>query len=279
MIEIKDIRKVYKGGKVAVDGITEVMDKRVTTLIGRNGAGKTTLLRMLSTQLYPTSGTALINGLDIVGDAAKIRKIVASIPQEASPLGILSPYEQVNMYLLGRKFNFSDAKKAANDALETVGLWDVRNKPSDTLSGGMKRKMFVALALASNAELVFLDEPTTGLDPLSRLEIWSAIKKLSGNVLLTTHYMEEAENLSDVVYLQDSGHIIDRGTVKKLLSRFSGKVRIESQTELSDSFRVGGIYVKYDAIENSETYIREGRTVKKITLDDLFIMRGVDLES
>jgi ABC-type multidrug transport system, ATPase component len=155
----------------------------------------------------------------------------------------------------------------------------VRNKPSDTLSGGMKRKMFVALALASNAELVFLDEPTTGLDPLSRLEIWSAIKKLSGNVLLTTHYMEEAENLSDVVYLQDSGHIIDRGTVKKLLSRFSGKVRIESQTELSDSFRVGGIYVKYDAIENSETYIREGRTVKKITLDDLFIMRGVDLES
>jgi ABC-2 type transport system ATP-binding protein len=279
MIEIKDIRKVYKGGKVAVDGITEVMDKRVTTLIGRNGAGKTTLLRMLSTQLYPTSGTALINGLDIVRDAAKIRKIVASIPQEASPLGILSPYEQVNMYLLGRKFNFSDAKKAANDALETVGLWDVRNKPSDTLSGGMKRKMFVALALASNAELVFLDEPTTGLDPLSRLEIWSAIKKLSGNVLLTTHYMEEAENLSDVVYLQDSGHIIDRGTVKKLLSRFSGKVRIESQTELSDSFRVGGIYVKYDAIENSETYIREGRTVKKITLDDLFIMRGVDLES
>ena len=181
MIEIKDIRKVYKGGKVAVDGITEVMDKRVTTLIGRNGAGKTTLLRMLSTQLYPTSGTALINGLDIVRDAAKIRKIVASIPQEASPLGILSPYEQVNMYLLGRKFNFSDAKKAANDALETVGLWDVRNKPSDTLSGGMKRKMFVALALASNAELVFLDEPTTGLDPLSRLEIWSAIKKLSGN--------------------------------------------------------------------------------------------------
>ncbi|MCL6014201.1 MAG: ABC transporter ATP-binding protein [Candidatus Thermoplasmatota archaeon] len=279
MIEIKDIRKVYKGGKVAVDGITETMDKRVTTLIGRNGAGKTTLLRMLSTQLYPTSGTALINGLDIVSDAIKIRKIVASIPQEASPLGILSPYEQVNMYLLGRKFSFPDARKAANDALETVGLWDVRNKPSDTLSGGMKRKMFVALALASNAELVFLDEPTTGLDPLSRLEIWSAIKKLSGNVLLTTHYMEEAENLSDVVYLQDSGHIIDRGTVKKLLSRFSGKVRVESQTELSDSFKVGGIYVKYDAIENSETYIREGKTVKKITLDDLFIMRGVDLES
>ena len=279
MIEITNIKKVYKGGKIAVDGITETMNKRVTTLIGRNGAGKTTLLRMLSTQLYPTSGTALINGLDIIDDAVKLRKIIASIPQEASPLGILSPYEQVNMYLLGRKFSISDARKAANEALETVGLWDVRNKPSDTMSGGMKRKMFVAIALASNADLVFLDEPTTGLDPLSRLEVWSAIKKLSGNVLLTTHYMEEAENLSEIVYLQDSGHIIDRGTVKQLLSRFSGKVRVESQTEISDSFRVGGLYIKYDDLENSESYIREGKTVKKITLDDLFIMRGVDLES
>lgn len=279
MIEITNIKKVYKGGKVAVDGITETMNKRVTTLIGRNGAGKTTLLRMLSTQLYPTSGTALINGFDIIDDAVKLRKIIASIPQEASPLGILSPYEQVNMYLLGRKFSISDARKAANEALETVGLWDVRNKPSDTMSGGMKRKMFVAIALASNADLVFLDEPTTGLDPLSRLEVWSAIKKLSGNVLLTTHYMEEAENLSERVYLQDSGHIIDRGTVKQLLSRFSGKVRIESQTEISDSFRIGGSYIKYDDLENSESYIRQGKTVKKITLDDLFIMRGVDLES
>ncbi len=279
MIEITNIKKVYKGGKVAVDGITETMSKRVTTLIGRNGAGKTTLLRMLSTQLYPTSGTALINGLDIIDDAAKLRKIIASIPQEASPLGILSPYEQVNMYLLGRKFSISDARKAANEALETVGLWDVRNKPSDTMSGGMKRKMFVAIALASNADLVFLDEPTTGLDPLSRLEVWSAIKKLSGNVLLTTHYMEEAENLSERVYLQDSGHIIDRGTVKQLLSRFSGKVRVESQTEISDSFRIGGLYIKYDDLDNSESYIRQGKNVKKITLDDLFIMRGVDLES
>ncbi|MHB1440507.1 MAG: ABC transporter ATP-binding protein [Cuniculiplasma sp.] len=279
MIEIKDIRKIYHGGKVAVDGISETMDNRITTLIGRNGAGKTTLLRMLSTQLYPSSGTALINGYDIVHEANKIRKIVASIPQEASPLGILSPYEQVNMYLLGRRFSIPDARRAANEALETVGLWDVRNKPSDTLSGGMKRKMFVALALASNAELVFLDEPTTGLDPLSRLEVWSAIKKLSGNVLLTTHYMEEAESLSDKVFLQDRGHIIDRGTVKQLLSRFSGRVRVESHEELSHSFRVGGIYVKYDDLENSENYIREGKTVKKITLDDLFIMRGVDLES
>ncbi len=279
MIEIENIFKTYKGGKTAVNGISETIDDGICTLIGRNGAGKTTLLRMLSTQLYPTSGTALIEGLDIVKDAVKLRKMLASIPQEASPLGILSPYEQVNMYLLGRRFSIPDARRAAENALETVGLWDVRNKPSDTLSGGMKRKMFVALALASNADIVFLDEPTTGLDPLSRLEVWSAIKKLTGNVLLTTHYMEEAESLSQKVYLQDQGQIIDRGTVKHLLSRFSGKIRVESSEELHDSFRVGGSFVKYDLIENSESYIRQGLTVKKITLDDLFIMRGVDLES
>ncbi len=279
MIEINHLKKVYKGGKTAVDDISEVIDKRVCTLIGRNGAGKTTLLRMLSTQLYPTSGSALINGLDIVKDAHKLRKVLASIPQEASPLGILSPYEQVNMYLLGRRFSISDAKKSALEALEVVGLWDVRNKPSDTLSGGMKRKMFVALALASNADLVFLDEPTTGLDPLSRLQVWSAIKKLQGNIVLTTHYMEEAENLSEKVYLQDNGRIIDRGTVKQLLTRFKGKIRVESNKDLNDSFKIGGLFVKYDDIENSDYYVREGFTVKKITLDDLFIMRGVDLES
>ncbi len=279
MIEIENIVKTYKGGKKAVNGISEIVDNGVCTLIGRNGAGKTTLLRMLSTQLLPTSGTARIDGLDIVKDATKLRKILVSIPQEASPLGILTPYEQVNMYLLGRKFSIPDARRAAESALETVGLWDVRNKPSDTLSGGMKRKMFVSLALASNADMVFLDEPTTGLDPLSRLEVWSAIKKLTGNVLLTTHYMEEAESLSKKVYLQDQGQIIDRGTVKKLLSRFAGKVRVESTTELSNSFKVGGNFVKYDDIESSESYIRQGLTVKKITLDDLFIMRGVDLES
>ncbi len=279
MIEINHLKKVYKGGKTAVDDISEVIDKRVCTLIGRNGAGKTTLLRMLSTQLYPTSGSALINGLDIVKDAHKLRKVLASIPQEASPLGILSPYEQVNMYLLGRRFSISDAKKSALEALEVVGLWDVRNKPSDTLSGGMKRKMFVALALASNADLVFLDEPTTGLDPLSRLQVWSAIKKLQGNIVLTTHYMEEAENLSEKVYLQDNGRIIDRGTVKQLLARFKGKIRVESNKDLNDSFKIGGLFVKYDDIENSDYYVREGFTVKKITLDDLFIMRGVDLES
>jgi ABC-2 type transport system ATP-binding protein len=270
---------VYSGGKIAVNEVEAVMTKRVTTLIGRNGAGKTSLLRMLSTQLLPTSGTATIEGLDIIREAAKVRKIISSIPQEASPIGILTPYEQVKMYLIGRKFTNSDASRYAIDALEKVGLGEAINSPADTLSGGMKRKMFVALAIASDAQVVFLDEPTTGLDPLSRFEVWSAIKKLRSNVLLTTHYMEEAENLSQEVFLMDLGRIIDHGTVKSLLSRFSDRVRIESGKPMSESYSVGGMHIKYAPIDESERYIKDGATVKRITLDDLFIMRGVDLES
>ncbi len=261
-----------------MNDISEIMSKRVTTLIGRNGAGKTTLLRMLSTQLLPTSGTAIINGHDIIKEPEKVRKTIVSIPQEASPIGILTPYEQVRMYLIGRKFSNSDASRAAKESLETVGLEESMHKPADTLSGGMKRKMFVSIALASNADLVFLDEPTTGLDPLSRLEVWSAIKKLSGNILLTTHYMEEAEKLSDQVFLQDRGKIIEKGSVNQLLDRFSGKIRVESQEPLDGALQLGGMYIMYDQIETAETHIKNGANVKKITLDDLFIMRGVDLE-
>ena len=155
MIEIKNIMKKYRNDLVAVNDITETMSKRVTTLIGRNGAGKTTLLRMLSTQLMPTSGTAIINGYDIIKEPQKVRNSIVSIPQEASPIGILTPYEQVRMYLIGRRFSLSDASLAARQALETVGLESSMHSPSDTLSGGMKRKMFVAIALASNAEIVF----------------------------------------------------------------------------------------------------------------------------
>ena len=255
------------------------MSSRITTIIGRNGAGKTTLLRILSTQLMPTSGKATIFDLDVVHQAKEIRKRIVSIPQEASTIGILTPMEQVSMYLVGRGFSSADAKRATLDALDAVGLHDARNNPADTLSGGMKRKCFVAMALAANADVIFLDEPTTGLDPISRLEVWSAIKQLKGNVILTTHYMEEAEKLSEEVFLVESGSIIDKGTVKSLLKGFETKVRIESYRKMDNAFRVGTIYIKYVPQDNASEFIKEGDNVRKISLDDLFIMRGVDIES
>ncbi|MHB1492393.1 MAG: ATP-binding cassette domain-containing protein [Thermoplasmataceae archaeon] len=279
MININKLRKVYSDHNVALKDISAEMSSKITTIIGRNGAGKTTLLRILSTQLMPTSGKATIFGLDVVHDAREVRKRIVSIPQEASPMGILTPFEQVSMYLVGRGFSRNDARKAALDALDAVGLHNARNNPADTLSGGMKRKCFVAMALAANSDVVFLDEPTTGLDPISRLEVWSAIKKLAGNVVLTTHYMEEAETLSKEVFLVESGEIIDRGTVKSLLKEFGDKVRVESYKKMDNAFRVGTVYIKYVPKEQAPEFLSEGDNIRKISLDDLFIMRGVAIES
>ncbi|MDG7045169.1 MAG: ABC transporter ATP-binding protein, partial [Nitrososphaerota archaeon] len=182
MIRTEGLSKVYPDGTKALDGVSLNIDNRFTAIIGRNGAGKTTLVRILSTQLEPSSGRAFIDDLDVIKNADRIRKKVVSIPQEASPIGILTPFEQVKLYLIARGMTSSESSLAAKKSLEDVGLSDSLDKPTDMLSGGTKRKVFVAMALASNAEIVFLDEPTTGLDPISRLEVWAAVRKLDGKI-------------------------------------------------------------------------------------------------
>ncbi|WP_297026026.1 ABC transporter ATP-binding protein, partial [Thermoplasma sp.] len=278
LIEIRQLRKVYSNGKVAIDGMNLDIPSGISAIIGRNGAGKTTLMRILSTQLMPTSGSVKIMGLDIREDSSRIRKIVCSIPQEASPIGVLTPLEQVKMYLVARGFSYSSADAEARRALDDVGLGESMRLPADTLSGGMKRKIFVAMALASSSEIVFLDEPTTGLDPISRYEVWAAIRKLGSDILLTTHYMEEAASLASYIVLVDSGRIIMGGTLKDLLSEFSGKVRVECRKYLEGSMEIGGIYIKYVDYGDAENYVKNGCDVKNITLDDLFIRERIELE-
>lgn len=278
VITAEGLSKVYSDGTRALDAVSLNIDDRFTAIIGRNGAGKTTLVRILSTQLEPSSGRAFIDGLDIMKNADRIRKKVVSIPQEASPIGILTPFEQVKLYLIARGMTARESSLAAKKALEDVGLNDSLDKPTDMLSGGTKRKVFVAMALASNAEIVFLDEPTTGLDPISRLEVWAAVRKLEGRIILTTHYMEEAENLSKDVIMIDSGAILEHGSVGELLDRFKGKVRIEGLSHLEDSFRVGDLYIKYVNERDAAEYINKGVTIRRISLDDLFVIRGVTVE-
>ena len=279
MIEVKDLVKRYTDGVTALRGISFNAGKRVTSIIGRNGAGKTTLLRILSTQLMPTSGSVSINGVDIIRSPDLIRNKIVSIPQEASPIGVLTAFEQVKMYLVGRRFSFMEATREATRSLNEIGLEDFKHVPTDTLSGGMKRKVFVAMALASNAEIVFLDEPTTGLDPLSRMEVWSAIRQIDSHIILTTHYMEEAQELSEEVFLVETGKIIEQGTVASLLKRFDGKVRAETTTPCEDCIRVSNTYIKYIQRDKVQEYVEKGFTVKSVNLDDLFISKGVSLES
>ncbi|MDG7052060.1 MAG: ABC transporter ATP-binding protein [Nitrososphaerota archaeon] len=278
MIRTEGLSKVYPDGTKALDGVSLNIDNRFTAIIGRNGAGKTTLVRILSTQLEPSSGRAFIDDLDVIKNADRIRKKVVSIPQEASPIGILTPFEQVKLYLIARGMTSSESSLAAKKSLEDVGLSDSLDKPTDMLSGGTKRKVFVAMALASNAEIVFLDEPTTGLDPISRLEVWAAVRKLDGKIILTTHYMEEAENLSKDVIMIDSGTILERGSVAELLNRFKGRVRIESLNVIEDAFKVGDLYIKYVNEKEAAEFINKGVTIRRISLDDLFVIRGVTVE-
>ncbi len=278
MIHVEDLHKRY-GDVHALRGITIDLDSKVTSIIGRNGAGKTTFIRILSTQLKPSSGTVKINGFDLEKDIEKIRKIILSIPQESQPVGIMTPLEHLILYLTARGYSMSDARIEGKKALEELEMDEFRDKPCDELSGGMKRKVYVAMALASRVDLVFLDEPTTGLDPLSRMEVWNSVRKLDSNIILTTHYMEEASELSSNVVVFNEGKITGSGSIEELLSPFKGKVRVEKIDGEDFDIKIGRLSIKYIGKEKVDEYLSRGYDIKNITLDDLFISRGVILES
>ena len=279
MITASSLSKSYGDGNIALKRVSFKISKRVTSIIGRNGAGKTTLMRILSTQLLQSSGTATINGYDTRTEPDKIRKMIVSIPQEASPIGYLTPLEHLKMYLVARGMSLQQAGEESRRAIDSLEMRSAANTSTDMLSGGMKRKVFVAMALASNADTIFLDEPTTGLDPVSRLEVWSAIKELKGNMVLTTHYMDEAAELSEDIVMIDSGRVLQHGTVQQMLSKFKGKVRAETMhPDKSARHRIGNTYFSYINIGDSEKYIKKGYSIKRVTLDDLFISRGVEIE-
>ncbi len=278
MIRVKDLTKKY-GNIHALKGVTIEINDKVTSIIGRNGAGKTTFIRILSTQLKPTSGSVNINGMDIDSDINKIRKIILSIPQEAQPVGIMTPLEHLELYLIAKGYSLLEARREGRYALEELEMEEFKDVPCDELSGGMKRKVFVAMALASKVDIVFLDEPTTGLDPLSRMEVWNSIRKLDSNIILTTHYMEEASELSNKVIVFNEGQVVSQGTVRDLLAPFKNKVRVEKTNGEEYDVKIGKLSIKYVPNDRAQEYLSKGYDVKNITLDDLFISRGVTLES
>ncbi|MCL5675448.1 MAG: ABC transporter ATP-binding protein [Candidatus Marsarchaeota archaeon] len=276
MIEIKGLKKKYGDGTYALKGIDLTLKEKATAVLGRNGAGKTTLLRILSTQLLPTGGHATIDGYDVVTDADKLRKRMVSVPQEAGPLGYLTPEEHIKIYLTARGMSFSNARQEAARALKSIGLWEFRDKTADELSGGMKRKIFVAMALASDADIIFLDEPTVGLDPISRIEVWSALRSLGSKMVLTTHYIEEAKELTKDIVMIDGGRAKAHGTVERLLRKSAGMVRVESTTSEEGEYKIGGIAISYVKASEAGRYAERGYIVKPVDLEDLFIMKGED---
>ncbi len=218
-IVCKNLSKRYGKDNLALDKIGLSLNMRgIFSLIGRNGAGKTTLFRVLSTTLLPTSGSATIDGVDVVKTAKEIRERIAVVPQEARPVGWMTPKETITSYLMWRGFNYGEARRRADESLKLLGLSKFSNKLNQRLSGGTKRKVLVATVIASDADIIFLDEPTTGLDPISRGELWDLLLKLKKThfIFLTTHYLEEAEFLADKIGILENGRLLSVGTLQEL---------------------------------------------------------------
>jgi len=215
----------------ALKGVSFEVGKGVVAgVLGPNGAGKTTLVRILTTELMPSEGRALVAGFDVVKEAEKVRRAIAAVPQEARPIDFLTPYEFVYSYLLLRGYPRREAKRRAEEALKTFGLWEVRDREIDTLSGGMKRRVLVASVFAADVDVVFLDEPTTGLDVYSRRVVWNAVsemKRRGVTVLLTTHYVEEAAAISDVVVVINRGRVVDIAPPGALVEKVPGRYVVE----------------------------------------------------
>ena len=196
-------------------------------LLGPNGAGKTTLVRILATLLLPDEGTAEVFGRDVVHDAAGVREVVGLTGQFAAVDEVLTGRENLQMF--GRLFDLSaaDARERASELLERFDLADAADRPARTYSGGMRRRLDLASSLLTRPRMLFLDEPTTGLDPRSRNEIWTVVRELvrdGTTVLLTTQYLEEADQLADQIAVIDHGRVIAQGTGSELKDRVGGQI-------------------------------------------------------
>ena len=229
-----DLKKVYtsRGAPptAALSGVSiEVHRSERVALLGRNGAGKTTFLRIASTLLRPTSGRIEIFGYDADKEPERARPLIAVVPQEGKPFFHLTPREQVYTYLRARGFSREVAQSRTAEALEKMGITDIQDRLAITLSGGQRQRTMVATVIATEAPLLFLDEPTIGMDPFARRAVWAALRELTrrgSTMLLTTHYLDEAEALSDRLYIIDRGRVLVNGTAQELKQSVGGTLKV-----------------------------------------------------
>ena len=222
-IEIKKLTKKFKD-KVAVNNINlEVKEGELFALLGTNGAGKTTTIKMMSTLIMPTDGEKKVLGYDTKKDYMKIREKLNVSPQETAIAPNLSVKE--NLEFMAGVYKIKDKETKIDELIKMFKLEEVLKQKAKTLSGGWQRKVSIAIALINNPQILFLDEPTLGLDVIARKELWKIIESLKGKVtiILTTHYMEEAESLSDRIAIMNKGNIVQIGTAKELIEKTGAK--------------------------------------------------------
>lgn len=246
-ITINGLKKSYGSNEVLKGINLKVKHGTILGLLGPNGAGKTTTVRILSTLLNYDSGDVMVAGFNVKQQASKVRESIGLTGQSAAVDDLLTGRE--NLVMMGRLYRLT--KKSANaraqELLEQFDLTDAADRPAKTYSGGMRRRLDLAVSLIATPPIIFLDEPTTGLDPRSRLAMWTVINQLKDSgttILLTTQYLEEADQLADEIVVIDDGKVIAQGTAKELKSKI-GKDRLEltftNQKTLKDAVKILGL--------------------------------------
>jgi len=302
-VDVQQLAKVYQGKVRALDGIdVSVEAGKVFAMLGPNGAGKTTLMRVLTTQFKPTAGTAHVFGLDVTKEGSKVRRLISYVPQEMSIWTDISGYENLLIYAKIYGIPPSQRKDIIEGALEKMGMTSVKNNLVKTYSGGMTRRTEIACALLIKPKIIFLDEPTIGLDPSARTVVWKELmefkKEYNTTIFFNTHYMDEADAYADHIMLINKGKVITQGTASELKHSMQGEIILIETKDASTNESVADLIRQLDVtkevtIENSELrvlvqdaetalplivdYLRENNVIIskldiiKPTLDDVFL--------
>ncbi|MGE5323761.1 MAG: ABC transporter ATP-binding protein [Actinomycetota bacterium] len=301
-IQVVDIVKKY-GNFTAVNGVSfDVAEGEIFGLLGPNGAGKSTLIRMMTTLLEITSGAAYIEGHDVSKDPDKARRAMGVIPQAMTSDGDLTVWENLSIYSKLYGISAQERERSIDELLHLVDLMQWRDAPARNLSGGMRRRLEIARGLVHRPRIFFLDEPTTGLDPVSRVAVWEMITNIKQQrnltVLITTHYMDEADRLCDRIAIVDHGKLVALDTPRALKSSIPGSSVIEAQfanppqnwekqleqlssvnsvqPEGAEMYRILTDDGSRTTTELVETSVRAGVNIKSLTvqsttLDDVFV--------
>ena len=296
IIQTNSLTKVYPGGVRAVDGIDfEVHEGEIFGFLGPNGAGKTTTIKMLNTLIRPTSGTATVVSYDVAKKPAEVRRNVGYVSQDVGIDEHATGKENLMLYGHFYRLDSRTIKQRVKELFEMVELTDYADKLASTYSGGMRKRLDLAMGLIHQPRLIFLDEPTTGLDPQTRNHIWSYIKSLAREmgitIFLTTHYMEEADQLADRIAIIDQGNIITIGTpselkqsiggdVITLSSRFSADGERETFVKRTQSLLSGKPFVlEMQPIEEGlAVYVDNGESAAPAILS-LLASKGVEVQT
>ncbi|GAA3848757.1 ATP-binding cassette domain-containing protein [Amycolatopsis tucumanensis] len=240
MIEVSGLRKAF-GGREVLGGVDLTVERgSVVSLLGPNGAGKSTTVRILTTLLAPDAGSVRVGGFDVVRQARDVRRIIGVTGQQTGVDRLLTGYE--NLVMMGRLFRLgaAAARRRASELLEKFDLAEAAGRPVKTYSGGMERRLDLAISMITAPPVLFLDEPTTGLDPRSRAGVWETVRDLLAGgvtVLLTTQYLEEADELADRVAVIDGGRVVAEGTPASLKQRV-GSERLDLTFATAEAFEV-----------------------------------------